>query len=232
MSRPVSGHTFEAALLRSLRLERGCAIVASDALDERKIDGEIHLIGGVRLAAPVAFQVTTRIDHYTKLRKYLKARAADTQGINLYVEVERCRDAQGAADDLAWAAAAVQDLPPFGPLPVFGLRIGEDSAFFDPWQKLEELRVAREAPARLMALKRGVAHRIGKEGFTVLGEDGGEREAHFIDVDDGTFRDRLRAHAGMEDAEIPVSFLPAGKFALDVRPRETAPASEEPRPTS
>lgn len=219
MQRPVNGHVFEAALIRSARVDHRCEVQTSDAFDARKIDGRIPAIADARLAVPVSFQVTTRLDHYTKLRKYLKLRNVDAEGIHLYMEVEASRDAKSAADDLAWAATAVQDMAPYGPLPVFGLRLGEDAVFYDPWAKLEELRVVRESSERLQALKRGVAFRFGRESFMVVGEDGGTRTSHYIDVDDGRFRTRLREQLGKDDAEIPVLFLPAHPFAVDVRPR-------------
>ncbi len=233
MKRPLGGQVFESTLLRALHFTTGCKVYTSPMLDnERKVDVEIRAVNGTRLALPVQVQLTTRIDHYTKLRKYLKTRESGDEVINLYVEVEA--DATFKIDEIASelvrAAVTVQAMPTHGRWRVFGLRIGQDVAFFDPFSKLHALYIVRESPERQQALRRGSAHEFQHDRFTVSGEDGGVYDAHFIDVDKGAFRQQLRASIGAQDAAFPVWFLPAGNFARDIRPREENPAQDTPVP--
>ena len=222
MKRPQGGQAFESALLRALRYMTGCEIYTSPALDnERKVDVEIRMAEGTRLPLPVQVQITTRIDHYTKLRKYLKTRELRDEVINLYVEVEAIATFKidEVASELARAAVAVQTMAPHGRWFVFGLRIGQDTVFFDPFVKLHTLCIERESPERQQARRRGAAHDFMWDHFTISGEDGGRYAAHYIDVDEGSFRQQLRASIGKADAVFPVWFLPARTFAHDVRSR-------------
>ena len=215
-----SGLAFDAEVNRCLRNEQACDVRTSELLDlKRKVDGEIRRVDAVALGKPVQYQLTKRIDHFTKLRKYLKTRWADPDVISLYVESEPDCQASAVADDLAWAALIIQTLPSYGQVPHFGLRVGDDAVFFNPYERLEELRLERESPERQQAFRRGLAHSFDKEGFTISGEDGANHFVHFIEVDDGAFRRLLRQSIDQEDASFSVSYYLCGKFARDVRLR-------------
>lgn len=227
MRKLIGGRAFEAAVIRVLQQELGCEVHTSENLDiKHKIDGEIRVIGGKSLCMPVQFQLTRRIDNCTKLNSWLASRRPSAS-VSLYVEAEEGIEAHALADDLAWAAAALQWLEPYKPRcrPHFGLRVGDDAVFFDPYVRHDELRAERESERRLQALKRGLVHTILPDDFTVSGEDGSTRFAHFIEVDDGAFRQLLRRSVGDNDASFPIFYLPHGHFARDIRFREI----EEPK---
>jgi hypothetical protein len=224
MTIPLSGQVFEATVLRAMRFIPGCEVFASEELDnERKVDVEIRMVQGKRLEMPVQVQITTRIDHFTKLRNYLKTRRRYDAVVNLYVEVEpdATFQAEKIALELTQSALAVQTRPWGRRWPIFGLRIGQqESSYFDPFVKYRALRKDRDSPERKQALRKGVAHDFLQDRFTISGEDGGTYDAHFIDVDEASFRSQLRESVGKGDALFMVWFLPSKNFAHDVRPRE------------
>jgi len=214
------GKVFEARVLGALRHQHRCEVFTSETLDVvHKIDGEIRRIGGTRLKMPVQIQITRRIDHFRKLQAYLNTRWLNADIVSLYVEVHDGLSARETAEHIAWAAREVQTLPPFGKKgPIFGLRIDDDAAFFDPQARLRELQAERDSPERLAALKTGMVYRYEERGFWIM-ED--ERQslylAHDIDASNRELRDRLRG----KELHVPVRFLPTGKNrATDVRPHE------------
>lgn len=224
MAIPLSGQVFEAALLRAMRFIPGCDIRTSEELDnERKVDFEIRASQGTSLERPVQVQITTRIDHYTKIRNYLETRRRGHKIICLYVEVEpdATFQAEKIALELMQAAVTVQAMPWGRRWPIFGLRISQaESSYFDLFKKFRSLKKERISSERTRALRRGMAHDFLQDRFTISGEDGGDYFAHFIDVDERTFRHQLRGCINRADAAFPVWFLPSGKFAHDVRWRD------------
>lgn len=223
MTIPLSGQVFEAAVLRAMRLIPGCTVFTSEELDfECKIDVVIKVAQGVRLERPVQVQLTTRLDHFGKIRRYLDTRERDRTAVSLYVEVEpdATSQAEKIALELMQVARDVQTRPWGRRWPLFGLRIGpHESAYFDPFKKFRALRKERNSPERKRALRKGVAHDFLEYQFTISGEDGGTYVADFIDVDGSVFRSRLRDSIWQADASFMVWFLPSGNFAHDVRQR-------------
>ncbi len=232
MKKQLGGHALELALLRALRKTAGCQVHASEELDAvQKVDFEIRSVDGSPLALPAQVQITMRTGHYTKLRKYIKRRAGIRGVVSLYVEIasDALRDVAEIASTLISAAVELQSQPLEGGALLRGLRIGREIAYFNLLDRFEELRRERESPERQQQLLRGVAQDFCSEHFTIFGEDGMFHDTHYIDVDDGAFRKKLRESIGMDDVTYLVWYLPVGKFACDVRPR---PEAERPAPSA
>ncbi len=226
MKRPLGGHALESALFRALRSTYGCAVSRSEWLDkQQKVDLEIRSVNRDPLSLPVQVQITMRVAHYTKLRKYLKKRAGIKNAISLYVEVESeaIPNVDEIASAIARAAVEVQSRRLENSASLHGLRIGPEIAYFDLFVRLGELKSERESPERQQQLLRGVAQDFHGDRFTVFGEDGTFHGAHYIDVDDGTFRRTLRGSIGQDEKTYLVWYLPFGEFARDIRPRPEIP---------
>lgn len=210
------GQEFEADVIGVLRCVFGCEVFTSETLDVmQKVDGEIHRVGSEQLTMPVQLQITRRIDHFGKLDAYLGSRWLNTDIVSLYVEAHAGPSPNEVAEHIAWAALEVQQLPPFGPLPIYGLRIDDDASFFDPAERLRELSGERKSPERLAALIAGTVYRFEENGFWVMDEANLTAFfAHYIDAFDSRLRRRLRDR----ELQIPVAFLPVGpNRATDVR---------------
>lgn len=216
MQQNTPGKCFEDDVIAALRRRCACEVFTSETLDLlHKVDGEIRAIGSSRLEKPVQVQITRRIDHYGKMDAYYGTRLLDTDVVSLYVEVHGGISAREAAEHVAWAAKKAQTLPPFGKLPIYGLRIDDDASFFDLQERLNELREERQSAERQVALKTGMVYRFDDNGFWIMREDVLEAYyAHYVDAFDGALRRRLRDG----EMHIPVRFLPVGEArASDVR---------------
>lgn len=215
MQQSTPGKHFEADVFGVLRRVLDCDIYSSETLDlHQKVDGEIRGIGPLKLKKRVQVQVTRRIDHYGKLDAYLASRNLDTDVVSLYVEAHAGPSIRETAEHIAWAAKETQTLAPYGRLPIFGLRIDDDAAFFDPFERLGELRAERKSPERLAALKAGTVYRFEENGFWIMDEGFEAYYAHYIDAFESSLRRRLRD----SELQIPVRFLPVGPArATDVR---------------
>lgn len=228
MENDTPGKAFEAKVIGALRRRQGCEVFTSETLDlVHKIDGEIRRIGGMRLRLPVQVQITRRVDHFNKLQVYLASRWLNADIVSLYVEVHDDPGVQETAAHIAWAAKEVQTLPPYGRAPIFGLRIDDDAAFFDPHARLRELQAERDSPERLAALRPGTVYRYAENGFWIMDD---ERQtthfAHYVDASNRGLRDRLRER----ELQLEVRFLPVGRSrATDVRP-PARPPTERDRP--
>lgn len=209
------GHAFEADVIQALRRGFSCDVFTSKTLDRQlKVDGEIRRIGRDRLKKPVQIQLTRRIDHYGKLDAYLSSRWPHHDIVSLYAEAHPGPSVREVAEHLVWAAKEVQDLPPYGDLPIFGIRIDDDASFFDPHARLRELGEEYQSKERLAALSTGKVHDYDENGFYIMHKTGTSYYAHYIDAFDPEFRRRLRKR----EIRIPVRFLPVGPTkATDVR---------------
>lgn|GEM_PF-5022354 len=207
------GHTFEAKVIEALR-NLQCDVRTSEELDrQQKVDGEIRRLGSKKLQKPVQIQLTLRIDHYGKLDAYLFTRKQYKNVVSLYVEVHPGPSVREIAEHLVWATREVQTLPPYGHLPIFGLRIDDDAAFYDPHARLRELREERKSPARLAALITGTVYRYDEKGFWIMDGALNAYHAHYVDAD-SVLRPMLRE----KELQLPVRFLPTGPSrATDVR---------------
>jgi len=207
------GHAFEARVIEALR-KLQCDVHTSEELDRhQKVDGEIRRLGSRRLEKPVQIQLTLRIDHYGKLDAYLHTRTQRKNVVSLYVEVHPGPSVREIAEHLVWAAKEAQSLPPYGHLPIFGLRIDDDAAFYDPHARLRELREERKSPERIAALISGTVYRYDEKGFWIMDGAFNAYHAHYVDADP-VLRGKLRE----KELQLPVRFLPTGPSrATDVR---------------
>ena len=217
MQHRTPGERYEADVVRALRREFGCEVFTSELMDVTyKVDGEIRRIGTERLRMPVQVQLTRRIDHFGKLDAYLGSRWLNKDIVSLYVEVHDGVAAREAAEHVAWAAGETQHLPPYGRLPIFGLRVEtDDAAFFDPFERLRELSQERKSPERLVSLLSGAVYRYEDNGFWMMDDATCTTFfAHYIDAFDARLRRRLKDR----ELQRPVAFLPVGpNRATDVR---------------
>ncbi len=216
MYQSTSGTRFEYAVIDALRRRHSCDVFTSDTMDIRhRVDGEIRGFGPVALKKPVQIQITRRLGSLKKLKDYLETRWFNNDIISLYVEIEDGVRPYAAAENLAWAARNVQRLKPYGDQPVFGLRINDDAVFFDPYERLRELRAVRSSPERLLVLRPGTAHRFERNGFWIMDDATLELFfAHYIDVVNASLRRTMQSG----ETNVPILFLADAKGRIqDIR---------------
>ena len=216
------GHVFESYIVLSLRNHHSCGVYTSQELDRyRAIDVEIRDVGKRILEKRVQVQMTLQARHYGKLRRFLTTRPTDPDIVSLYVEFEARPRAWETASHIVWAAKQVQTLPPYGEMPAFLLSITDRGVSLeDPFALLVELEKERNSSVRTAALMQGTAFAFDGMGFKIRGSDGKIYLGRYMDAFNGKFR-RLLRNAG--DRQIDLRFLPTGRRATDIRPRQKKP---------